>query len=207
MRATLITKGVPVVAAAISLTCMMGDMTAAAASTVTRPSQASAGDVQHAPGPLGPLVDLALQRALVGDQVAASKFGTDKPIDDPAREQQELAQVRQDAVRLGIDPDATVAFFQDQITASKVVQRGLFARWTAHPDLAPTTKPDLSQIRTQLDRLTTEIMRQLVGTQAIRQTNGVCQIQLTVAHISSAALNHLDGLHRRALSVALRSVC
>lgn len=42
---------------------------------------------------LVPLVDLAAQRVLVGDKVAAAKFGTDQPIDDPAREQQILDSV------------------------------------------------------------------------------------------------------------------
>src|SRR3982074_1286456 len=51
-------------------------------------------------GRLGPLTDLAIQRLLVGDQVAASKFGTNTPIDDPVREQQELTKVRQDAVAM-----------------------------------------------------------------------------------------------------------
>lgn len=65
--------------------------------------------------------------------MAASKFGTGSPIDDPAREQQVLGQVRDQATALGLDPEVAAVFFRDQITASKVVQRGLFDRWTAHP--------------------------------------------------------------------------
>jgi chorismate mutase len=107
------------------------------------------------------LTDLATTRLLVSDQVAASKFGTGQPIDDPVREQQQLDQVRQQAVVLGIDPTATVQFFRDQITASKIVQRGLFRLWTAHPELAPTTRPDLGTIRQELDQLTTQIRRVL----------------------------------------------
>src|SRR3979490_3044629 len=55
--------------------------------------------VSAAPAPVKPLVrlgsltDLVIQRLLVSDQVAASKFGTDSPIDAPAREQQELDAV------------------------------------------------------------------------------------------------------------------
>ncbi len=70
--------------------------------------------------------------------MAASEFGTGSPIDDPAREQQVLGQVRAQAGALELDQDAATAFFRDRITAGKVVQRGLFDRWTAHPDQAPS---------------------------------------------------------------------
>lgn len=157
-------------------------------------------------GPLGTLTELAIRRLLVSDQVAAAKFGTGQPVDDPAREQRELNQVRQDATTRGIDPDAAMAFFQDQIIASKVVQKGLFQRWTAHPEQAPTTRPDLGQIRHQLDEITTGIMQQLMATKAVRQASPPRQVRQPEALVSEAALNHLDDLHQRALSVALQSV-
>ncbi|MFD2416650.1 chorismate mutase [Amycolatopsis pigmentata] len=157
-------------------------------------------------GPFGGLTDVVIQRLRVGDQVAAAKFGTGKPIDDPAREAQELAQVRQDAVTVGIDPDATVRFFQDQIAASKVVQRGLFALWTAHPDLAPVVRPDLTAIRTELDALTTELLRQLVRVRDV-QRGPLCRVRLAEAKVTGEIFERLDRLHRRALSVALASVC
>ena len=158
-------------------------------------------------GRLGSLTDLVIQRLLVSDQVAASKFGTGSPIDDPTREQQELDEVRQQAATLGLDPDATVAFFQDQITASKVVQKGLFARWTAHPDEAPTTRPDLSQIRARLDQLTTELLQELKTTRHLRSTPVGCAVQLALATQSGSILDRLDALHRQALETATRSVC
>ncbi|GAB2965008.1 gamma subclass chorismate mutase AroQ [Amycolatopsis acidiphila] len=158
-------------------------------------------------GPLGPLVDLAIQRLFVSDQVAAAKFGTTQPIDDPAREQQELNEVRHAATELGIDPEATAAFFADQIAASKVVQKGLFELWTARPELAPVSKPDLTQIREELDQLTTEILGQLVATDRLRQQPVACRVGLATAAVSGAAVNHLDRLHRQALAVAVRSSC
>lgn len=158
-------------------------------------------------GPLGPLTDLVIQRLLISDQVAAAKFGTGLPIDDPVREQQELASVRQSAVSLGIDPDATVGFFQQQITASKVVQQGLFDRWTAHPDQAPTTRPDLGTIRGELDQLTTELLAQLVAQKSLLSRTFECGIDLGLADVTGEALNHLDALHRDALQVALSQTC
>lgn len=67
------------------------------------------------------VIDLSVQRVLVGDLVAASKYGTDKPIDDPAREKVVLDTVADLAVEYGADPDEVVAIFKDQIEASKVV--------------------------------------------------------------------------------------
>ena len=158
-------------------------------------------------GRLGPLTDLVITRLRVSDDVAASKFGTDSPIENPVREQQVLDQVRTQADALGLDPDAATAFFRDQITASKEVQTGLFARWTAQPDEAPTTRPDLEQIRTQLDQLTVALLQQLKATVDVRNEPTSCTVQLALAAGSGVVLNGLDTLHRRALGTATRSVC
>ncbi|MEV4089273.1 gamma subclass chorismate mutase AroQ, partial [Nonomuraea fuscirosea] len=138
---------------------------AAATPTSTVGSAAEAGTSR---GKLGPLTDGVIERIRVSDDVAAAKFGTGSPIEDPVREEQVLEQVRKQAVAAELDPDAAVAFFRDQITASKVVQKGLFARWTAHPQEAPTTRPDLGQIRERLDQLTTDLLAELKNTERVR---------------------------------------
>jgi chorismate mutase len=174
-----------------------------------RPARPAANNTEPLPalGPLGPLTDLAIQRVRLSDQVAAAKFGTGLPIDDPAREQAELAQVRQQAAAMGIDPDATVLFFQHQIDASKIVQRGLFALWTAHPELAPTTRPSLTTIRQELDQITAEMLSQLRTVQHLMADTPTCHRELAEARISGEILNHLTALHRHALATALASVC
>ncbi len=162
----------------------------------------------HRPfGKLGALTDLVIERLRVSDDVAAAKFGTDSPIDDPAREQQVLDQVRRQAAALGLDPDSAAAFFRDQLTASKVVQKGLFAHWTAHPGEAPATRPDLGRIRTRLDRLTTDLLRQLEATAPVRTQPVSCAVRLTLATGSAVVLQRLDALHRQALGTAVHSVC
>jgi chorismate mutase len=158
-------------------------------------------------GPLGPLTDLVVQRLFIGDQVAAAKFGTGKPIDDPVREQQELDSIRQSANALGISPDAAAGFFRQQISASKLVQQGLFDQWTAHPDQAPTTRPDLAQIREKLDALTTELLGQLVAQQRLLRNSPVCEISLTLAQVSAEVFGQLDALHHTALTTALSATC
>ncbi|MBB2939852.1 chorismate mutase [Amycolatopsis bartoniae] len=198
-------RGVAVTALTVAGTMSVTVPAAVAAQAPVKSESAPVAN--EAFGRLGPLTDLVVERLRVSDDVAASKFGTGSPIDDPAREQQVLDQVRGQATALGLDPEVAAAFFRDQITASKVVQRGLFDRWTAHPDEAPTTRPDLGQIRTRLDQLTTALLGQLQATVDVRADSRSCTVQLTLAAGSAVVLDRLDALHRRALGTAVHSVC
>ena len=156
--------------------------------------------------PLSGLASLALQRIMTGDQVAAAKFGTHQPIDDPPREQQVLDSVAAASPGMSLSPQESVQFFRDQIEANKVVQRGLYQRWTAYPKQRPTDRPDLNkQLRPDLDRLTTDILRQLQATTTVRHAGMQCIAQAGQALAEAA--KPLDQLHRDALTVALRSVC
>ncbi|ELP67130.1 chorismate mutase [Streptomyces turgidiscabies] len=156
---------------------------------------------------LTPLTDLFAERLLVADKVAAAKYGTDKPIDDPVREQQILDDVSARAVGLGLDPAAVAAVFRDQIEANKVVQRGLYRRWDAHPELRPTERPDLvKEVRPILDRITTELLDALKETQGVR-AGGACEPRLWLAAGRSAFGYRLDGLHLEGLGRAVPSVC
>jgi chorismate mutase len=156
---------------------------------------------------LVPLTDASAERVQVGDLVAAAKFGTPAPIDDPAREQVVLNNARALSVQLGIDPEVSAEIFADQIEANKQVQRGLYALWTAHPELAPTEKPDLVKVvRPILDRITTQLLDQIKATQHER-VHPSCFGQLIVARIRVSFARHLDTLHRSALARAVQSVC
>ncbi|WP_414935532.1 chorismate mutase [Amycolatopsis sp. cmx-11-51] len=66
------------------------------------------------------LTEPAAQRVRIADKVAAAKFGTPSPIDDPVREQQILDSVAAKAPGLGLDSGGVVRFFRDQIEANKV---------------------------------------------------------------------------------------
>ncbi|WP_330264117.1 chorismate mutase [Streptomyces griseorubiginosus] len=156
--------------------------------------------------PLHPVVELAAERLATADLVAAAKWGTDSPIDDPAREQQVLDNVAAQAQQLGADPDEIRAIFRDQIEANKVVQRGLFQRWTDHPDEAPTTKPDLTVVRQQINRITSALVQALADTSEDRGTFA-CRPELALAAFQVHHENHLDALHTHALIRALPSIC
>ncbi|WP_434447362.1 chorismate mutase [Lentzea sp. E54] len=200
-------RGIAVTALTVSGAMSPATLPAMAASAPAETESSSAAAANRSFGRLGDLTGLVVERLRVSDDVAASKFGTTKPIDDPVREQQVLDQVRAQAGALGLDPDAAAAFFQDQITASKVVQRGLFARWTAHPEEAPTTRPDLAQIRTRLDRLTSSLLQELKSTEDLRAERTSCTVQLALAAGSAVFREHLDALHRQGLRTAVHSVC
>ncbi|NEB77013.1 chorismate mutase, partial [Streptomyces sp. SID14478] len=159
------------------------------------------------PGDLAAVTSLAADRLALADKVAAAKYGTPAPIDDPVRERQILDDVAARSAALGIDPALAQAVFRDQIEANKVVQRGLYARWDAHPEQRPTERPDLAkEVRPALDRITTELL------DALRQlppahTSPACGPLLTVAALHDARTHHFDALHLRALARALPSVC
>jgi chorismate mutase len=160
----------------------------------------------HSLAALRPVVELAAQRLATADLVAAAKWGTDSPIDDPAREQQVLDNVAAQARQLGADPDEIRVIFRDQIEANKIVQRGLFQHWTDHPDQAPTTKPDLSVVRQEINRVTGALVEALATTDDERAASA-CRPELLLAALQVHHEDHLDALHTRALAHALRSVC
>ncbi len=68
-------------------------------------------------------------------------------------------------------------FTRFRVSSFPVVQRGLFDRWTAHPDEPPTNRPDLGQLRARLDRIP-------------------CPVQLAPATGSAIVLDRLDALQR-----------
>jgi chorismate mutase len=202
-----VARGLAVTALVVGVTRVSVPQADAAGAPVNAESSTDVLQPGRSLGRLGQLTDLVIQRLHVSDDVAASKFGTSSPVDDPTREQQVLEQVRNQAGDLGLDPVSATAFFQDQITASKVVQKGLFARWAAHPEEAPTTRPDLGQIRTRLDQLTADLLRELKATVRLRDEPTTCTVQLAVAAGSGAVLERLNALHRQALTGAVHSVC
>ncbi|MFG1905770.1 gamma subclass chorismate mutase AroQ [Kribbella sp. NPDC048928] len=200
MRRKLITGAVA--AATIGTSVLLMPTANAAPATAVR-----AEGVQGTRVTFDGLTELVIQRILVGDDVAASKYFSGKPVEDPVREQQIIESVRASAVQLGIDPDQTAAFFQAQIEASKVVQRGLLAYWAAHPDQAPTSGPDLNVIRDKLDSLSTQLLAELVRVDDLRQSGLRCDISLVVADATGAARHHLDQLHRQALRTGSAATC
>ncbi|MEU6674920.1 gamma subclass chorismate mutase AroQ [Streptomyces sp. NPDC046925] len=178
----------------------------AVAAAPAQPSAVSVAGGSYAK--LRSLADLAAQRLATADLVAAAKYGTDSPIDDPAREQQVLDDVARQARELGADPEATVRIFRDQIEANKVVQRELHRRWDADPSQAPTPeeRPDLAEVRKEINRVNGELVRGIAGSPGARAA-GSCRGLVTLGALHVRHDRQLDALHTVALERALRSVC
>lgn len=147
------------------------------------------------------LVGVVVDRLDTGDLVAAAKWPTRGPVEDAARERVVLDAAAAGAAQRGLDPGEVTAVFADQIAASKVVQYGLFARWTADPSTSPPPA-DLAALRPQLDTITNRLLDDLASTDAAR--NGPACGQ---EWHDAAERVHLDELHRTALERAGRSLC
>lgn len=167
---------------------------------------ASGGDTSPGGESLEALADFAAQRVQIADAVAAAKWGTNVPIDDPGREQAVLDSVATKSTQLAIDPAVSIEVFTDQIEANKAVQYALYSRWSAHPDQAPTSRPDLGQVRPILDHITDGLLAQLKATQDVRTHSG-CATQLAAARQHVTQARALSPLHDDVLGRALASMC
>ncbi|MFF8644131.1 chorismate mutase [Streptomyces sp. NPDC015345] len=188
---------------------MAAALFAGSAVAVAAPVGTGAGDAAASHGSyarLHPLAELSARRLATADLVAAAKYGTGSPIDDSGREKQVLDAVARAAREAGGDPEATVRIFRDQIEANKVVQRELFRRWDATPSQAPQARPDLAEVREEINRINTDLVRGIAASAGAR-TAPSCGGVLTAATAHVRHTDRLDALHALVLGRALRSVC
>lgn len=68
----------------------------------------------------------------------------------------------------GTDPHETVRFLRQQIEANKQVQRAMHQRWNADPSEAPTSRPDLTQVREEINRINVEMVRAFGASASVR---------------------------------------
>ncbi|MFF4740876.1 chorismate mutase [Streptomyces sp. NPDC001262] len=175
--------------------------------TLAVPATASAasGRTPHR-SPLFTLVELSAQRLATADVVAAAKWGTGSPTDDPVREKQVLDWVAVQAGQLGSDPVAAQRVFQDQMDANKIVQTGLNDQWKADPSTVPAHRASLNEVREEINRINGALVKALAESTRDRSSRR-CHDRLSrqVEHVRRG--QHLDRLHTAALSHALTSVC
>lgn len=176
-------------------------MALAMASIATAPPAAAT-----TPNPLTALVDAAAARLLTADPVAAFKWRSGGSIDDPARVDQVLAAVTDDAVAQGVDPDFVDRIFSDQIDATEAIEYTRFAQWKFDPSQAPATAPDLAASRSQIDDLNRTMVDEIAGQWTVLHSPG-CAADRDDAVRRVEAARHLDRLYRQALGAATRSYC
>lgn len=141
--------------------------------------------------PVDTLLALVVRRLAVAETVAAAKWSSGGPVEDRAREAVVVAAAAARARRAGLDATYVCRVMAAQIEASKIVQRGLLARWRDEPGSAPTSGPELSGVRPTLDAIDEELVAALAAPGSPRMSPG------------RVLADHHDGLRRRALMCAL----
>jgi chorismate mutase len=164
------------------------------------PAQADDG------GPLTALVDAAAERLRTAEPVAANKWNTKGPIEDPARVEQVLTAVATDASARGVDPQRVRRIFADQIAATEAIEYSRFAQWKLDPAAAPTTAPDLASSRQVIDGLNRTMVEQMAAQWPVLQSPA-CLDRVRDATDRVANARELDALYRQALWFVTRSYC
>jgi chorismate mutase len=164
-----------------------------------------APDIEE-PSPLGSLVDLVVQRLLIGRQIAAAKFWTGSPVVDPERESSVLRGARVQAEQLGLDGSYASRFFYAQLLASRTVQRSHIARWTSRPMLAPMVWPDIQEVRGRLDLMDLDLVWSLLEVRELALSPLSLAIDLYNHRLRAADSFQLDSLYRRVIPKALAAL-
>jgi chorismate mutase len=157
---------------------------------------------------LDTLVELVVQRLSLSQDVAAAKYVSGQPIDDPIRERDVLDSVARALNGTGAAQETGMQFFRDQIEANKVVQRGLHQRWHAHPEEVPDLDRSLAaHVRPKLDVITTRMLRQFLYINELPNLRRGYIEDLLDKQLIAKAARQLPRLHRNAAVFALRSLC
>jgi chorismate mutase len=156
--------------------------------------------------PLTALVDATAQRLQIAESVAAFKWSTQAAIEDPSREQQELAGLREDAAAQHLDPDYVVRVFGDQFNAMDAIEYNRFSQWKLNPGSVPAAPADLSASRAAIDGLNNKILSQIVLNGSLLGSPG-CARQLKDASTETIRVHRFGDLYQQALSRATGSFC
>ncbi|MGO0999420.1 gamma subclass chorismate mutase AroQ [Lysobacter sp. CA196] len=148
------------------------------------------------------LAELSAQRLLLADTVAASKRHSGKPVEDAARESEQLERLGAQAAAHGLTQAQATAFFKAQMEANKLVQYRLLAE----PAHRPSAAVDLGPVRERLDRLNVELLDALAPAMQEAQSEA-CVLRSDRAQRLAARHHRLDDLHRTALVRAFGDLC
>jgi chorismate mutase len=157
---------------------------------------------------LDALVIVAAKRLILGADVAAAKFVKGQEIEDPVREREILDRVAGKLNGAESGHGIGMAFFRDQIEASKVIQRALHARLREHPRESPVSCRGLiEEIRPELDLVNRRMLALLTQLNQTARTSrgridGLFDRQLR----ANASLRPCGELRRNAADVAMRSL-
>ena len=154
-----------------------------------------------------PLVRHMADRVMTADQVALSKWDSGRPVHDPQREAQVIANAVAAAPAYGLAAKDVEDLFTDQMEASKQVQYARLDAWKRQGGAPAWERQSLSdEIRPRLDRLQVEIMEDLRHLAPARKAAD-CPARLADAVERVARREAFDAVHRAALDRAVARVC
>lgn len=113
------------------------------------------------------LLDLMRSRLELMHDVARAKWNDRLAIEDPVREQAQLAELTARGKEMGLDAHAVRWFFASQMEAAKQVQREDFERWRREGPERFEVVVSLAELRARLDRLNLSLL------EAWRSSQGV----------------------------------
>jgi chorismate mutase-like protein len=156
---------------------------------------------------LDALIVLIAKRLLLGVDVAAAKFVTGGQIEDPIREGEILDWVSNKTPD-GFGYEARMAFFRDQITANKAIQRGLHDHWRDNPADIPTRWHGATEkVRPRLDAVNRHMLVLLPYIPHLSQEQlSAAGDLLDLTLSSSPHLRQFGDIRRTAGRTALRSL-
>lgn len=152
------------------------------------------------------LVDSLAERLVIAEPVAAYKWSAHAAIEDPARVEQEISTLREDAAAAHVDPDYVARVFTDQIDATEAIEYRRFADWKLDPAAVAPALADLAASRAAIDVLNTKILSQIALNWSLLGSSD-CAGVLQYSRDEVIRLRGLDNLYQRALTAATASYC
>jgi chorismate mutase len=156
-----------------------------------------------------PLVRTSARRLAIGRLVAFAKWDSGSRVTDTAREEQVISSAIKEAEPYHLDRVLVTDFFMAQIEANKLVQFSLLADWHRAGTAPAHESIDLFRvIRPQLDKLQTELLKELANTTDIR-ANSSCPEYLAkaIGKYLAEREHNPDSLEKIALDRALAAAC
>jgi chorismate mutase len=164
---------------------------------------------QSAMDKLQPLVETSARRLAIAEQVALAKWDSQAAVEDAPREAQVITGAVKYGESRGLDRTFVSNFFRAQIEANKLVQYSLLADWHRvgrAPDHQPVELATV--IRPALDRLQTELVRELADTAVIRSSAGCrTDVAKAIGRYMAAHKHDAGSVQAVALDRALAVTC
>ncbi|KAL3075462.1 hypothetical protein niasHS_011969 [Heterodera schachtii] len=154
------------------------------------------------------IVGVANKRLMLAKDVVNYKFHHNTSIDDFVREKQVLESVSAQGQKAGIGGNYGEEFFQDQMDANKMIQKGYEKLWTDNKSSPPKNAPDLQKdTRPKVTAATEEMILALKVFQQFRINKNCWTFVKTEAEKSQSFLSLAEPNGKDAMQKAVVRLC